>query len=116
MFEKKDKNCIFCKIAKGDLKADIKYEDDKILAFSDINPQAPVHILVIPRKHIATLNEADGEILGHLVSAARDIAGREGVSEKGYRLLVNCGDMGGQEVSHLHVHILGGRKMKWPPG
>ncbi len=116
MNEKVDKDCIFCKITAGEIKADIKYKDDKILAFSDINPQAPVHILVIPRKHIATLNEADGDILGYLVSAARDIAGQEGISESGYRLLVNCGDMGGQEVSHLHVHILGGRKMNWPPG
>ena len=116
MLEENKKNCIFCKIAAGSIDADIKYEDDKAVAFSDINPQAPIHVLVIPRRHISTLDEADGNILGHLVAVGRDVARKEGVARQGYRLLVNCGDMGGQEVPHLHVHILGGRQMKWPPG
>lgn len=113
---KTNSKCIFCGILEGKIDAEIKYEDEKTLAFCDINPQAPVHILVIPRRHISSLNEAKEEILGHLVSIARQIAQEEGISEEGYRLVINCGQMGGQEVSHLHIHILGGRAMKWPPG
>ncbi|EGW55800.1 zinc-binding protein [Candidatus Endoriftia persephone str. Guaymas] len=112
-------SCLFCKMVKGEIKPDTVYEDDEILAFRDINPQAPLHILVIPKRHIATLNDltpADAELVGKLVLTAQQIAKQEGFSEQGYRTLFNCNADGGQEVFHIHLHLLGGRRMSWPPG
>lgn len=110
---------IFKKIIEREIPADIVYEDDLCLAFRDINPQAPVHILLIPKKEIPTLDdlsEEDRKLMGHLLLKSSEIARSEGLAGDGYRLVVNCGDDGGQEVYHLHFHILGGRRMKWPPG
>ena len=110
---------IFAKIIRREIPADVVYEDDLCLAFRDIHPQAPVHILLIPKKEIPTIADAehdDGALLGHLMLAAGRIARDEGLEADGYRLVVNCRDNGGQEVYHLHIHILGGRKMTWPPG
>lgn len=110
---------IFSKIIAGEIPADIVYEDDQVLAFRDINPQAPVHILIIPRKEIPTVNdvaEADRELVGHLVTTAATIARTEGIADDGYRLVFNCNSQGGQEVYHLHLHLMGGRKMGWPAG
>lgn len=109
---------IFKKIIDKELPADIVYEDDHCLAFRDINPQAPVHLLLIPKQEIATLadvTEVDEPLLGHLLAVAARIADDQGL-ENGYRTVINCGEHGGQEVYHLHVHLLGGRKMTWPPG
>ena len=109
---------IFWKIADKQLKADIVYEDDRCVAFRDINPQAPVHVLIIPRKVIAThadLTEADRELVGHLHLVAARLAERLGVQD-GYRVVVNCKERAGQTVPHLHLHLLGGRDMGWPPG
>lgn len=111
--------CIFCKIINKELQSNIIYEDEKSLALKDINPQAPVHILVIPKKHIRSLVESDDsdkELLGHLIQVARDIANENSLSDKGYRLVLNSGLEGGQSVWHVHIHLLGGRKMTWPPG
>ncbi|MFO7653140.1 MAG: histidine triad nucleotide-binding protein [Candidatus Krumholzibacteriia bacterium] len=112
-------DCLFCKIAAGEIPADQVAADDHLLAFRDIDPQAPVHVLIIPRRHIpsvAALQDTDGEIMGRLMTAARDIAHREGVAERGFRVVINSGSAGGQSVDHLHVHLLGGRRMGWPPG
>jgi len=112
-------DCIFCKIAAGDIPADKVYEDDTVVAFRDLSPQAPTHILVIPRKHIATINDLQPEdepIVGRMYGAAREIAAREGFAELGYRTVVNCNEAGGQVVFHVHLHLLGGRMMHWPPG
>lgn len=109
----------FEKIIKREIQADIVYEDDDLLAFRDINPQAPVHILVIPKRCIPTLNDLepeDGELVGDMVLTARKIAADEGLSEDGYRLVLNCNEHGGQSVYHIHLHLLGGRRMAWPPG
>jgi histidine triad (HIT) family protein len=109
---------IFKRIIDGEIPADIVYQDDACLAFRDIDPKAPVHILVIPRKEIlslATLEEQDQSLIGHLVLVAAEIARQEKL-DHGYRLVVNCGPDGGQSVDHLHVHILGGRRLGWPPG
>ena len=101
----------------GDIKPDVVYEDNEVLAFRDINPQAPVHILIIPKLHIKTLNELDNtELAGHLVQTAAKIAKAEGLAEDGYRTVFNCNAKGGQEVYHLHLHLLAGRQMTWPPG
>ncbi len=111
--------CLFCSIAAGDIEADVVYEDDKVIGFRDINPQAPVHILVIPRRHHADLNElesADAELTAHLFSVVPEIAREEEVDEDGYRVVINNGADAGQEVEHLHVHILAGRGLGWPPG
>ncbi len=111
--------CVFCKLAKGMLRADIVYEDERLLAFKDIHPQAPVHVLVIPREHITALWEVDEshvQVLGRLLLAATDIASRQGIQETGYRIVINTGTEAGQTVDHLHVHLLGGRKLTWPPG
>ena len=110
---------IFAKIIRREIPADVVYEDDLCLAFRDIKPQAPVHILLIPKKEIPTIADAghgDGALLGHLMLIAGKVARDEGLEDDGYRLVVNCRDNGGQEVYHLHIHILGGRKMTWPPG
>jgi len=110
-------DCLFCKMVAGEIKPDVVYEDDKVLAFRDINPQAPVHFLIIPKKHVATLNELDDqELAGYLMLTAAKLAQQEGLGDKGYRTLVNCNSHGGQAVYHLHVHVLGGRQMHWPPG
>jgi len=110
-------NCLFCKMVAGDIKPDVVYEDDTMMAFRDINPQAPVHILIIPKRHIATLNEIDDTLLaGQLLQTAVKLAEQEGISEEGYRTLINCNRNGGQAVYHLHLHLLGGRSLHWPPG
>lgn len=110
---------IFGKIIRREIPADIVYEDDDVLAFRDLNPQAPVHVLFIPKKPIATLNDAvpdDAALLGKVLLAAADYAKQEGFAEDGYRTVVNCNTHGGQTVYHLHVHLLAGRKLTWPPG
>ena len=110
---------IFNKIIAGEIPADIVYDDDEVLAFRDINPQAPVHVLIVPKKAIPTLNdltEADAGLVGKLYLAAKRIAADLGVAEKGYRTLINCNQDGGQDVFHLHLHLLAGRRMGWPPG
>lgn len=110
---------IFGKIAAGEIPADIVYQDEHVLAFRDLNPQAPTHILVIPRKEIPTLNhvqETDAELIGRLFLAAAKVAEQEGIAEAGYRAVINCNAGAGQTVYHLHVHLLGGRPMQWPPG
>ena len=110
-------DCLFCKMAKGEIKPDTVYEDDDVFAFRDINPQAPTHILIIPKAHIATLNDLDDKTLaGKLLITATQIAQAEGVAEQGYRTVFNCNKDGGQEVQHLHLHLLAGRQMTWPPG
>lgn len=112
-------DCLFCKMVAGAIKPDAVYEDDDILAFRDIHPQAPVHVLIIPKRHVATLNDfADGDtsLLGGLLLKAKSIAEELKIAESGYRAVINCNRDGGQSVSHVHVHLLGGRRMKWPPG
>ncbi len=110
-------DCLFCKMVSGAIKPDVVFEDNDVLAFRDINPQAPVHILVIPKDHIATLNElTDTQLAGKLLQTAVELAKKEGLSEAGYRTVFNCNKQGGQEVYHLHLHLLGGRQMTWPPG
>lgn len=112
-------DCIFCKIVAGDIPADIIYEDEQVLAFRDLNPQAPTHALVIPRRHISTLNdlaEADAELIGRMHLAARTVAEQDGIAETGYRTVFNCNEGAGQTVFHIHLHVLGGRRMNWPPG
>jgi len=112
-------NCIFCKIAEKNLPSKIVYEDEKSLAFEDINPQAPIHILIIPRKHIPTvldISEEDRELIGHLVQVANRVARERGIADRGFRLVMNCNSEAGQTVYHLHLHLLGGRPMHWPPG
>ncbi|RDS80527.1 histidine triad nucleotide-binding protein [Dyella monticola] len=110
---------IFGKIVRREIPADIVYENDDVLAFRDLNPQAPVHVLFVPKRAIATLNDAtpaDAELIGKLVLAAADYAKREGFDKEGYRTVINCNEHGGQTVFHLHVHLLAGRRMHWPPG
>ncbi|MEY6432230.1 histidine triad nucleotide-binding protein [Thioalkalicoccus limnaeus] len=110
---------IFSKIAAGEVAADILYEDERAIAFRDVNPQAPVHLLVIPRKAIPTLNQVtpdDASLIGHLFLVAAKVAAQEGIAETGYRTVVNCNAGAGQTVYHLHLHVLGGRPMQWPPG
>ena len=110
---------LFLKIIERQIPADIVYETDDVLAFRDINPQAPVHVLIIPKQHIRTINdiEADHEALvGKLFSAARTIAAEEGIAESGYRVVMNCNEGAGQTVFHIHLHLLGGRNLSWPPG
>jgi histidine triad (HIT) family protein len=112
-------DCLFCKIADGEITADLVHEGERLLAFRDINPQAPLHVLVIPREHIASLDAAAAgheDLLGEALLLAAEVARREGVSEDGYRTVVNTGADGGQTVHHLHVHVLGGRALGWPPG
>lgn len=110
-------DCLFCKMVAGDIKPDVVFENENLLAFRDISPQAPVHILIIPKRHIATLNDLDDPLLaGQLLQVAVKLAEQEGLSEEGYRTLFNCNRNGGQAVYHLHLHLLGGRPMHWPPG
>ena len=112
-------DCLFCKIGSGQIPAKVVLQDDEVLAFDDINPQAPVHALVIPKRHVVALNdvgEGDQALLGRLLEAAALVARKKGIAEAGYRVVVNTGRHGGQTVSHLHLHVLGGRHMAWPPG
>ena len=112
-------DCIFCKIIDKKIPARIIYEDEHALAFEDVNPQAPVHTLVIPKKHIPTLldiKEEDNNLIGHLVKVANKIANDKGIAERGFRVVINCNPESGQTVYHIHLHILGGRQMHWPPG
>jgi histidine triad (HIT) family protein len=114
-----NQDCIFCKIAKKEIPAEIIYEDDLILAFKDINPQAPSHILIIPKEHFSSLNEIPKEkkeILSHILINIQRIAQQIGASENGYRIVLNTGKNAGQEVPHIHFHLLSGRRMTWPPG
>ena len=107
-------DCIFCKIASGEIPGDIVHRDEEVIAFRDINPQAPVHIVIIPRKHIAALpdlSESDSALVGRLVAVANKLAEQEGIAQKGYRLTINCGKEGGQVVPHLHLHLVGGRQL-----
>lgn len=111
--------CIFCKIAEGDMEASVVYRDKEMMALKDIIPQAPVHILLMPVRHISTINDLkdeDAAMVGKLVLKAKDLALKHEELEKGYRLVFNCNSMGGQAVYHMHLHILGGRRMAWPPG
>jgi histidine triad (HIT) family protein len=109
--------CLFCRIVSGDVPAGIVYEDDEVVAFRDIRPEAPTHLLLVPRKHVATLAEApDAPVLGRLLLRAGELAVQENVAATGFRLVVNSGEWAGQTVSHLHVHLLGGRRLTWPPG
>jgi len=110
---------IFGRIAAGEIPADIVYQDDDLVAFRDLSPQAPTHILIIPRKPIPSLNqveEADAELVGKLLVAAAKVAKQVGIAQAGYRVVINCNAAGGQTVFHLHLHLLGGRPMQWPPG
>lgn len=110
---------IFAKILRHEIPADIVYEDDHVVGFTDVNPQAPTHVLFIPREPIPTLDDAtpeQAELLGRLLLAAAAYARRQGLAEKGYRVVINCNEDGGQTVYHLHFHLLGGRPMQWPPG
>ncbi|MDF2548143.1 MAG: histidine triad nucleotide-binding protein [Anaerosolibacter sp.] len=112
-------DCIFCKIAMKEIPAKVVYEDEHILAFHDIQPAAPSHVLVIPKEHIpsmAQLEEHHKVLIGHIHLAIQDIAVKLGIHETGYRIVNNCGEQGGQTVHHLHFHLLGGRHMQWPPG
>ncbi len=112
-------DCIFCKIINKEIPASIVFEDEKMIAFNDINPQAPIHILLIPREHFASLNDIPEEkknILSHLLLKARQISQEKGIAEKGYRIVLNTEKDSGQEVFHIHFHLLGGRRMHWPPG
>lgn len=105
-------SCIFCGIASGEIPSQLLHQDKQVIAFRDINPRAPTHILIVPRKHIQSLNELDDEaLIGHMVNVAGKLAQAEGISKKGYRLVVNCGREGGQAVPHLHMHLLGGRQL-----
>lgn len=112
-------SCLFCGIAAGTIPSTPVYEDDDFVAFRDISPKAPTHILVIPRRHVASLNDladGDADLAGRLLLAGRAVAAAEGLAEGGYRFVINCGDDGGQTVAHLHLHVLGGRALGWPPG
>ncbi len=114
-----EKDCLFCKIVDGDLPADIVYENASLIAFRDINAKAPTHILLIPRRHIATMNdlrEDDATLTGELFLTAAKIAADEGLAEDGYRVVMNCNEAAGQSVFHIHLHLMGGRPMAWPPG
>ncbi|MBE6062773.1 MAG: histidine triad nucleotide-binding protein [Clostridium butyricum] len=111
--------CIFCKIIKGEIPSNKIYEDDKVYAFKDINPEAPVHFLVIPKEHIESanaLNENNIEIVSHIFKVINKLAIEQNISQTGYRVVNNCGEDGGQTVKHLHFHVLGGRSLQWPPG
>jgi len=114
-----DTECLFCKFASGEVKTDVVFETEKVFAFRDINPQAPTHILIIPRRHIATINDlskSDAKLIGNLYLVAKELAKDEGFSEDGYRVVMNCNAAAGQTVFHVHLHLLGGRLFNWPPG
>ncbi|RDL43945.1 histidine triad nucleotide-binding protein [Marinomonas piezotolerans] len=112
-------DCLFCKLVKGEIPATILYQDEDVIAFEDIAPQAPTHFLVIPKRHITTLNditESDTNVIGKLTLVAAKVAKEKGIADDGYRVAMNCNEMGGQTVYHIHMHVLGGRNMTWPPG
>ena len=112
-------NCIFCKIINGDIPSNKIYEDDKVYAFNDINPEAPIHFLVIPKEHIESanaINENNADIVAHIFKVINKLVIELGVAEKGYIIVNNCGEDGGQTVKHLHFHVLAGRSLQWPPG
>ena len=112
-------DCIFCKIAAGEIPCEPLYDDNDVLAFRDINPQAPVHILIIPKEHITSLNDLPKgrePLLGRILVKARAVAAERGIAKSGYRIVLNTGPDSGQEVLHIHFHLLGGRRMTWPPG
>ncbi|MGE4282269.1 MAG: histidine triad nucleotide-binding protein [Clostridia bacterium] len=112
-------DCIFCKIAAKQIPSSIVYEDEKVLAFKDINPAAPVHVLIIPKQHFSSvmeINEKNAEIIAHIFTICTKLAADLGVSDKGFRVVNNCGEDGGQTVGHIHFHLLGGRPLAWPPG
>lgn len=112
-------DCVFCRIVRGELPSETVLEEDDLVAFRDLNPQAPTHVLVVPRRHIASVNEleaGDAELAGRLILAGRRVAGEEGLADGGYRLVLNTGSDGGQTVDHVHLHVIGGRRMTWPPG
>ena len=112
-------DCLFCRIAAREIPADIVHEDERLVAFNDINPQAPVHVLIIPRRHISTLNDLtadDADLIGSMVHLASCIAAEQGHAEPGYRTVFNCNAAAGQTVFHIHLHLLAGRDMTWPPG
>jgi len=112
-------DCLFCKMIAGEIKPDVVYENDDVLAFRDINPQAPTHALVVPKRHIATINDLtdnDAVLMGQLYLAAQQVARQDGIAVDGYRTVMNCNASAGQTVFHIHLHVLGGRNMQWPPG
>ena len=111
--------CLFCKIAAGKTDTEIEYEDEKVVVFKDIKPQAPIHLLIVTKKHIPNLNDIemhDKELVGHIYQVAAALAEKKGIAEDGYRVVSNCNKEGGQTVDHLHFHLLGGRQLQWPPG
>lgn len=112
-------DCLFCKIVAGDIPSTKVYEDDKVYAFNDIEPQAPIHIIIVPKMHISSSNELtdqNAEVIGHIFAVAAKIAREKGFAEKGWRIVNNCGEDGGQTVGHIHFHLLAGRNLGWPPG
>ena len=112
-------DCLFCKIISKEIPSDCVYENENIYAFRDINPQAPVHILIIPKTHISTINDVDDNqklLVGEIFLTSKKLAEKEGIAENGYRTVFNCNKNGGQQVYHIHLHLLGGRQMTWPPG
>jgi histidine triad (HIT) family protein len=112
-------DCLFCRILAGEIPAEVVYESKTALAFRDINPQAPTHVLIIPRRHITTINDLGAEdegLVGSLFTAAKAVAAQEGLADDGYRTVMNCGEGAGQSVFHIHLHLLGGRLLNWPPG
>jgi histidine triad (HIT) family protein len=112
-------DCLFCKVISGEIPGKIVYKDDRLVAFRDINPQAPMHVLIVPRRHIASLNglqPGDDALVGEMIRRAAALAKEEGFADRGYRTVFNCGSEAGQSVFHIHLHVLGGRPMAWPPG
>ena len=112
-------DCVFCKIASKEIDVEFLYEDDELVAFNDAAPKAPHHVLIIPKKHIATLNDLtdnDTMLAGNMIQKAKHIAAELGIAEDGYRVLMNCNKAGGQDVFHIHLHLIGGRQLHWPPG
>ncbi len=112
-------DCLFCKIARGEIPPKLQYQDEKVVAFADINPQAPIHFLIVPKQHISTINElndANSALVGHMIRVATQLAKDLTIDAEGYRVVMNCNAGGGQAVYHIHCHLLGGRQMTWPPG
>lgn len=109
-------DCIFCKIIRGEIPSNKVYEDERVLAFRDIEPQAPVHVLLVPKQHFTSIMDVDADTFGYMQGIVKKLAGELGIAEKGFRVVINTGEDGQQSVKHLHFHILGGRSMQWPPG
>ena len=110
-----DENCIFCKIIKGDIPSNKVYEDDKMLAIHDVAPAAPVHVLLLPKEHTANVTTADPAIVAYMLGKVKEISEKTGIAEKGFRVVMNTGEDGGQTVNHLHIHVIGGKALGWPP-